>query len=29
MSWPMLGYAILAAVVASGSFWRLRRQAVL
>jgi hypothetical protein len=29
VSWPMLGYAILAAVVASGSFWRLRRQAVL
>jgi hypothetical protein len=29
LSWPMLGYAIVAAVVASGSFWRLRRQAVL
>jgi hypothetical protein len=29
VSWPMLGYAIIAAVLASGSFWRLRRQAVL
>ena len=29
LSWPMLVYAIVAAVVASGSFWRLRRQAVL
>jgi hypothetical protein len=29
VSWPMLVYAIVAAVIASGSFWRLRRQAVL
>ena len=29
MSWPTLAYAIIAVVVASGSFWRLRRQAVL
>jgi hypothetical protein len=29
LSWPLLGYAIIAAVLASGSFWRLRRQAVL
>jgi hypothetical protein len=25
----MLGYAIIAVMLASGSFWRLRRQAVL
>jgi hypothetical protein len=29
VSWPMLGYAIIAVMLASGSFWRLRRQAVL
>jgi len=29
VSWPMLVYAIVAVVIASGSFWRLRRQAVL
>jgi hypothetical protein len=29
LSWPMLGYAIVAVVLASGSFWRLRRQAAL
>ena len=29
VSWPTLVYAIIAAVVASGSLWRLRRQAVL
>jgi hypothetical protein len=29
VSWPMLGYALIAVVLASGSFWRLRRQAVL
>jgi hypothetical protein len=29
VSWPMLGYAITAVLAASGSFWRLRRQAVI
>lgn len=29
LSWPLLVYTIIAAVLASGSFWRLRRQAVL
>lgn len=29
VSWPMLVYAIIVAVIASGSFWRLRRQAVI
>ncbi len=29
LSWPFLIYGIIAVVLASGSFWRLRRQAVL
>lgn len=29
ISWPTLVYAIIAAAVGSGSFWRMRRQAVL